>query len=52
LLLATQSQREVLLARHRVLAAMHNQAIQQGRHLGGRPPYGDLLVDVGLHDLA
>jgi site-specific DNA recombinase len=38
-LLATQSQREVLRARHRVLAAMHNQATQQGRYLGGRPPY-------------
>ncbi|WP_260473823.1 recombinase family protein, partial [Amycolatopsis balhimycina] len=39
-LLATQSQREVLRARHRVLAAMHNQVTQQGRYLGGRPPYG------------
>ncbi|MEV6871527.1 recombinase family protein [Amycolatopsis sp. NPDC051128] len=37
-LLATQSQREVLRARHRVLAAMHNQATRQGRYLGGRPP--------------
>jgi site-specific DNA recombinase len=48
-LLATQSQREVLRARHRVLAAMHNQATQQGRHLGGRPPYGYQLVDAGPH---
>ncbi len=45
-LLATQSQRQVLRARHRVLAAMHNQATQQGRYLGGRPPYGYQLVDV------
>ncbi|MFF1613438.1 recombinase family protein [Amycolatopsis sp. NPDC058278] len=48
-LLATQSQREVLLARHRVLAAMHNQATQQDRYLGGRPPYGYRLVDAGPH---
>ncbi|WIY01060.1 recombinase family protein [Amycolatopsis mongoliensis] len=48
-LLATQSQREVLRARHRVLAAMHNQATQQGRYLGGRPPYGYQLVDAGPH---
>jgi site-specific DNA recombinase len=48
-LLAAQSQREVLRARHRVLAAMHNQATQQGRYLGGRPPYGYQLVDAGPH---
>ncbi|WP_328647398.1 recombinase family protein [Amycolatopsis sp. NBC_00348] len=48
-LLATQSQREVLRSRHRVLAAMHNQATQQGRYLGGRPPYGYQLVDAGPH---
>jgi hypothetical protein len=48
-LLATQSQREVLRARHRVLAAMHNQATQEGRYLGGRPPYGYQLVDAGPH---
>ncbi|MEV4603502.1 recombinase family protein [Amycolatopsis sp. NPDC049253] len=47
--LATQAQREVIRARHRVLAAMHNQATQQGRHLGGRPPYGYQLVDAGPH---
>ncbi|MEU4674511.1 recombinase family protein [Amycolatopsis sp. NPDC023774] len=48
-LLGAQSQREVLRARHRVLAAMHNQATQQGRYLGGRPPYGYQLVDAGPH---
>jgi site-specific DNA recombinase len=48
-LLATQSQREVLRARHRVLAAMHNQVTQQGRYPGGRPPYGYQLVDAGPH---
>ncbi|WP_410659614.1 recombinase family protein [Amycolatopsis sp. lyj-112] len=34
---------------HRVLAAMHNQATQQGRYLGGRPPYGYRLTDAGPH---
>lgn len=48
-LLGAQSQREVLRARHRVLAAMHSQAAQQGRYLGGRPPYGYRLVDAGRH---
>ncbi|RJQ92547.1 recombinase family protein [Amycolatopsis panacis] len=48
-LLGAQSQREVLRARHRVFAAMHNQATQQGRYLGGRPPYGYRLVDSGRH---
>ncbi|GAA2559913.1 hypothetical protein GCM10010210_37750 [Pseudonocardia hydrocarbonoxydans] len=38
--LGAQSQREVLRSRHRVLAAMRTQAREQGRYLGGRPPYG------------
>lgn len=49
LLLGAQSQREVLRSRHRVLAAMRAQVCEQGRHLGGRPPYGYRLVDAGPH---
>lgn len=47
--LGAQSQREVLRSRHRVLAAMRAQAREQGRYLGGRPPYGYRLVDAGPH---
>ncbi|WP_297537899.1 recombinase family protein [Amycolatopsis sp.] len=47
--LGAQSQREVLRSRHRVLAAMQAQAGEQGRYLGGRPPYGYRLVDAGSH---
>jgi DNA invertase Pin-like site-specific DNA recombinase len=49
LLLGAQSRREVLRSRHRVLAAMRAQVCEQGRYLGGRPPYGYRLVDVGPH---
>ncbi|MDX3192306.1 recombinase family protein [Streptomyces sp. MN03-5084-2B] len=49
LLLGSQSRREVLRARHRVLAAMGVQARVQGRFLGGRPPYGYRLADAGPH---
>lgn len=49
LMLGSQSQREVLRARHRTLAAMRSQAGEQGRYLGGRPPYGYRLVDAGAH---
>ncbi|WP_410614385.1 hypothetical protein [Amycolatopsis sp. lyj-109] len=45
--LGSQSRREVLRARHRVLAAMHIQTCVQGRFLGGRPPYGYRLADAG-----
>lgn len=47
--LGAQSQREVLRSRHRVLAAMQAQVSDQGRYLGGRPPYGYQLVDAGPH---
>jgi hypothetical protein len=48
-LLGAQAQREVVRARHRVLAAMRVQARVQGRFLGGRPPYGYRLADAGPH---
>jgi DNA invertase Pin-like site-specific DNA recombinase len=47
--LAAQSQREVVRSRHRTMAAMTAQTIEQGRYLGGRPPYGYRLVDAGPH---
>lgn len=47
--LAAQSQREVVRSRHRTMAAMRMQAVEQGRFLGGRPPYGYRLVDAGPH---
>lgn len=47
--LGAQSQREVLRSRYRVLAAMWAQTCEQGRYLGGRPPYGYRLVDAGPH---
>ena len=47
--LGAQSQREVVRSRHRALAAMTAQAVEQGRFLSGRPPYGYRLVDAGPH---
>jgi site-specific DNA recombinase len=47
--LGAHSQREVLRSRHRVLTAMRSQACEQGRFMGGRPPYGYRLVDAGPH---
>ena len=49
LLLGHQSRREILRSRFRTTAAMRAQARDQGRHLGGRPPYGYRLVDAGPH---
>lgn len=47
--LGAQSHREVLRCRHRVLAAMRAQVHDQGRYLGGRPPYGYRLIEAGPH---
>jgi site-specific DNA recombinase len=49
MLLGAQSRREVLRSRFRTMAAMQAQAREQGRYLGGRPPYGNRLVDAGPH---
>ncbi|MEV6600045.1 recombinase family protein [Actinoplanes sp. NPDC051346] len=48
-LLGHQAEREVLRARRRTTAAMCAQVRTQGRHLGGRPPYGYRLADAGPH---
>jgi site-specific DNA recombinase len=48
-LLGVHSQREIQRSRFRAKAAMRAQVIEQGRHLGGRPPYGYRLVDAGPH---
>jgi hypothetical protein len=49
LALGIQSKREITRTRIRVRAAMAAQAREQGRYLGGRPPYGYRLADAGLH---
>ena len=49
MMLGTQSKREVQRARFRVVTAMRAQAQEQGRYLGGRPPYGYRLTDAGPH---
>jgi site-specific DNA recombinase len=49
LALGIQSKREIIRTRIRVRAAMAAQARDQGRYLGGRPPYGYRLVDAGPH---
>jgi hypothetical protein len=48
-LLGVRSLGEVSRARFRTMAAMQVQAEVQGRHVGGRPPYGYRLVDAGPH---
>lgn len=48
-LLGVHSRREVQRAQFRAKAAMRAQVAMQGRHLGGRPPYGYALVDAGPH---
>ncbi|HEY6795272.1 MAG TPA: recombinase family protein [Kineosporiaceae bacterium] len=47
--LGERSRREVGRAKYRTTAAMRVQARDQGRYLGGRPPYGYRLVDAGPH---
>ncbi len=47
--LGARSRREVLRARFRTTAAMRAQTRDQGRYLGGHPPYGYRLVDAGPH---
>lgn len=49
MLLGAHSQREVLRSRFRTTAAMQAQVRDQGRYMGGRPPYGYRLVDAGPH---
>jgi hypothetical protein len=47
--LGERARREVARARRRTTTAMRAQARDQGRYLGGRPPYGYRLVDAGPH---
>ncbi|MFE2185067.1 hypothetical protein [Streptomyces sp. NPDC059455] len=49
ILLGILSKREIARARVRVRSAMTVQTRDQGRYLGGRPPYGYRLVDAGPH---
>ena len=49
LALGLQSKREVTRTRIRVRTAMATQTREQGRYLGGRPPYGYRLADAGPH---
>src|SRR5580693_10643630 len=43
------SKREITRTRVRVRTAMAAQTLEQGRYLGGRPPYGYRLADAGPH---
>jgi site-specific DNA recombinase len=49
LALGLSSKREITRTRIRVRAAMAAQTREQGRYLGGRPPYGYRLADAGPH---
>jgi len=49
LALGLQSKREIARTRIRVRTAMATQTREQGRDLGGRPPYGYRLADAGPH---
>jgi site-specific DNA recombinase len=48
-MLGLSSKREVARTSIRVRTAMAVQAREQGRYLGGRPPYGYCLGDAGPH---
>jgi hypothetical protein len=47
LALGLSSKREITRTRIRVRTAMAAQTLEQGRYLGGRPPYGYRLADAG-----
>jgi hypothetical protein len=49
LALGLQSKREITRTRIRVRTAMAAETQEQGRYLGGRPPYGYRLADAGPH---
>jgi site-specific DNA recombinase len=49
LALGLSSKREITRTRIRVRSAMAAQTREQGRYLGGRPPYGYRLADAGPH---
>ncbi len=49
LALGLSSKREITRSRVRVRTAMATQTREQGRYLGGRPPYGYRLGDAGPH---
>ena len=49
LALGLQSKREITRTRVRVRTAMATQTREQGRYLGGGPPYGYRLSDAGPH---
>ena len=49
LALGLSSKREIIRTRVRVRTAMAAQTREQGRYLGGRPPYGYRLADAGPH---
>jgi site-specific DNA recombinase len=48
-MLGLSSKREITRTSIRVRAAMAVQTREQGRYLGGRPPYGYRLADAGPH---
>ncbi|MDQ2816022.1 MAG: recombinase family protein [Actinomycetota bacterium] len=47
--LGLSSKRKITRTRVRVRTAMAAQTLEQGRYLGGRPPYGYRLADAGPH---